>query len=298
MLKGVITPVITVLDQQGKLDFEGNKLVIHRLIDQGVNGLLFLGSIGEFFAFTMDEKKEFIRFVVQTVDKRVPVLIGTGGTIQEDVIALTHFAETAGADGVVVISPYYFKLDSDTLYRYYANLARSTTMPIMIYNFPDRTAVNLEPQLVLKLAKEFNHIVAIKDTVDTISHTRNLIHLVKDARPEFAILSGYDEYLIPNLMAGGDGVIGGMSNVVPDVFSGILKAYKNQDFKAVTTAQKKISMLMHLYDISQPFVAAIKGAVAAQGVGIGAYVREPSGDLTEDQKVQISVLLEKVKKIE
>lgn len=298
MFKGVLTPVITVLDQQGKLDFEGNKLVINRLIDQGVNGLLFLGSIGEFFAFTMDEKKEFIRFVVQTVDKRVPVLIGTGGTIQEDVIVLTRFAETAGADGVVVISPYYFKLDSNTLYRYYANLARSTTMPIMIYNFPDRTAVNLEPQLVLKLAKEFNHIVAIKDTVDTISHTRNLIHLVKDARPEFAVLSGYDEYLIPNLMAGGDGVIGGMSNVVPDVFSGILKAYKKQDFKAVITAQKKISMLMHLYDISQPFVAAIKGAVAAQGVAIGAYVREPSGDLTEDQKAQISALLEKVKKIE
>jgi len=294
MFRGVITPVITVLDEQGKLDLEGNRLVINRLIDNGMNGLLFLGSIGEFFALSLEEKKEFIRFVVQTVNKRVPVLIGTGATIQEEVIELTHFAQQAGADGVTVISPYYFKLNSDTLYRYYANLARSTTIPIMIYNFPDRTAVNLEPELVLKLAKEFKHIVAIKDTVDNISHTRTLIHVVKNVRPDFSILSGYDEYLIPNLMAGGDGVIGGMSNVIPNVFSGLLTAYNNKDFSGVTIAQSKISMLMNLYDISQPFVAAIKGAVAAQGVPIGAFVKEPSGSLDTQQIEKITALLQKV----
>lgn len=297
MFTGVITPVITVFDKLGKLDFAGNQQVIDRLIDNGMNGLLFLGSIGEFFALTMAEKKDFIRFAVTTVNKRVPVLIGTGGTVQEEVIELTHFAEQAGADGVVVISPYYFKLDTAALYRYYANVARSTTMPVMIYNFPDRTAVNLEPELILKLAQEFKHIVAIKDTVDNISHTRNLIHVVKSRLPDFRVLSGFDEYLVPNLMAGGDGVIGGLTNVIPAVFAGLLQSYRQKDFSGVTAAQGKVSMLMNLYDVSQPFVAAIKGAVAAQGVPIGAYVREPSGSLETYQLEKINELLAKVNKL-
>lgn len=294
MFKGVITPVITVLDKKGDLDFAGNRLVINRLIDNGVNGLLFMGSIGEFFAFNMKEKEEFIKFVVKTVNKRVPVLIGTGGTIQKDVLDLTHSAEQAGADGVVVISPYYFNLNSETLYRYYANVARSTSLPILIYNFPDRTTINIEPALVLKLATDFKNIVGIKDTVDNISHTRQLIHVVKSVHPDFRILSGYDEYLIPNLMAGGDGVIGGMSNVIPNVFSGLLADYNKNNFSGVLAAQHKISMMMNLYSISQPFIAAIKGAVAAQGVPIGTFVKQPSIELDEKQVEAIAVLLKKV----
>ena len=294
MFKGVITPVITVLDKNGNLDFSGNRLVINRLIDNGVNGLLFMGSIGEFFALSMKEKEEFIKFVVKTVNKRVPVLIGTGGTIQKDVLDLTHSAEEAGADGVVVISPYYFNLNSETLYRYYANVARSTSLPILIYNFPDRTTINIESELVLKLATDFKNIVGIKDTVDNISHTRQLIHVVKSVRPDFRILSGYDEYLIPNLMAGGDGVIGGMSNVIPNVFSGLLADYNKSNFSGVLAAQHKISMMMNLYSISQPFIAAIKGAVAAQGVPIGTFVKQPSIELNEKQVEEIAVLLKKV----
>jgi 4-hydroxy-tetrahydrodipicolinate synthase len=293
MFKGILTPVITILDGQGKLDFPGNQVVINRLIANGMNGLLFLGSIGEFFAFTMEEKKEFIRFVVKIVGKRVPVLIGTGGTAQEEVIELTQFAEKEGADGVVVVSPYYFKLDAETIYRYYANLARSTSLPIMLYNFPDRTASDLTPDLVLRLVKEFSHIVAIKDTVDNISHTRKLIQLVKAERPDFTILSGFDEYLIPNLMAGGDGVLCGLTNIVPDLFAGLLKAYHAKHFEKIAVAQSKISILMNLYDVTSPFIAGIKGAVALRGVSIGTAVKEPAAAITEQQINVIRAILAK-----
>lgn len=297
MFKGIFTPVITILDQQGKLDFKGNEIVINRLIDNGVNGLLFLGSIGEFFALTSAEKQEFTRFVIRTVGKRVPVLIGTGGTVQEEVIAFTKFAEQEGADAAVVISPYYFKLDAETMYRYYANVARSTSLPIMLYNFPDRTCADLEPDLVLRLAKEFSHIVAVKDTVDNISHTRKVIQTVKEIRPDFSVLSGFDEYLVPNLMAGGDGVIGGLSNVVPDIFAGLWRAYHAQEFGKVAEAQAKISILMNLYDVSQPFVAAIKGAVLAKGVPINPVTKEPSVALTQQQMNEIRSILEKARAI-
>ncbi|GBG57658.1 dihydrodipicolinate synthase family protein [Sporomusaceae bacterium FL31] len=291
MFKGILTPVITVLDQKGRLDFPGNELVINRLINHGMNGLLFLGSIGEFTALTMEEKKEFIRYVVKIVSKRVPVLIGTGGTVQEEAIELTQVAEQEGADGVVVISPYYFKLTPEIIYRYYANIARNTALPMMLYNFPERTSSDLGPDLVTRLAADFTNIVAIKDTVDNISHTRKLIQAVKQQRPEFTILSGFDEYLLPNLMAGGDGVLCGLTNVVPEVFSELLKAYETKDFGKVARLNKKVSILMNLYDVSQPFIGAIKGAVAARGVAINPTVKEPAMELTEWQCAEIDKIL-------
>lgn len=297
MFSGIITPVITALDSQGTLDFAGNKLVIDRLIKGGMTGLLFLGSMGEAFAMTQDEKKELIRFAVATVEKRVPVLIGTGGTVQEEVLDLTEFAAREGADGVVAISPYYFKLDETTVYSYYASIAGSTDLPILIYNFPDRTAVNLEPELVLRLAAAFPNIVGIKDTVDNISHTRKLIQTVKSVRPEFTVFSGFDEYLVPNLMAGGDGVICGLTNVAPEVFAGLQKAYAARDFDGVLDAQAKINILMNLYEVSQPFVAAIKGAVMLQGVPVTAAAKEPSIELTTQQLNRIREILTMAKVI-
>lgn len=296
MFKGILTPVITVFDDQGKFDFEGNTAVINRLIEHGMHGLLFLGSIGEFFALTMEEKKEFIHFAVQTVDKRTPVLIGAGGTVPEEVAALTQFAEQAGADGVVVVSPYYFRLNAETIYHYYASLARSTSLPIMLYNFPDRTGSDLTPALVLRLATEFSNIVAIKDTVDNISHTRKLIQTVKEHRPEFTVLSGFDEYLIPNLMAGGDGVLCGLTNIAPDLFDGLLKAYRAQDFAKVAAAQAKIAILMNLYEVTNPFIAGIKGAVKLSGVPISTAVKAPAAAITEQQLEAVRAILAKAGK--
>ncbi|MBP2664880.1 MAG: yagE [Firmicutes bacterium] len=233
MFKGVLSPIITILDEQGRIDFKGNETHINRLIDNGINGILFLGSIGEFFALSMEEKKEFIKFAIKTVNKRVPVLIGTGGTVQAEVIELTRFAEQAGADAAVVISPYYFKLNTETIYQYYASIARSTSLPIVLYNFPDR------------------------------------------------------------LMAGGDGVLCGLTNIIPQVFAGLMNAYAAKDLDKVAVAQAKISLLMNLYDVSQPFIAGIKGAAAATGHPFVPAVKEPATGLTTTQLQTIQELLKK-----
>lgn len=294
MFKGILSPIITVLDAQGKLDFAGNETHINRLIANGINGILFLGSIGEFFALSLEERKEFIAFAVKTVNKRVPVLVGTGGTIADEVIELTQFAEQAGADAAVVISPYYFTLNEETIYQFYAKLARSTALPLVLYNFPDRTGYDLTPELVRRLAKDFDNIVGIKDTVDTISHTRKIIQLVKSERPDFSVLSGYDEYLIPNLMAGGDGVLSGLTNIIPQVFAKLMSAYAANELAQVAAEQAKISLLMNLYEVSQPFIAGIKDAVAAVGEPIVPTVKQPAVDLTAQQRQTIRELLQKV----
>jgi 4-hydroxy-tetrahydrodipicolinate synthase len=291
VLQGIFCPAITIFDNQGKLDYDGNERVIHRLIENGISGILSLGSIGEFCHLTMAEKKEFITFVVRTVKGRVPLLIGTGGTALEEVVELTRYAGQAGADYSMVISPYYFKMDEESLFHYYAAVARAADLPLLLYNFPDRTAVDLSPELVLRLAKTFPNIVGIKDTVDNISHTRKLIRAVKAELPQFAVFSGYDEYLIPNLMAGGNGIISGLTNLAPPIFVELLKAYGENDLKTVAELQGRINGLMELYEVSQPFVNAIKGAAACLIGDISFQSRMPISGLSQEQMARVKNLL-------
>jgi dihydrodipicolinate synthase len=297
MLQGVFTPIVTIFDERGEIDYEGNQRVIERLIKAGVDGILFLGSIGEFFSLSLEEKMRFITFAVKTVDKRAKVLIGTGGTVVEEVISLTQYAESEGADGAVIISPYYFILDEDSLYRYYAQAAGSVKMPVLLYNFPDRTAVNLSPQLIHRLAKDFSNIVGIKDTVDNISHTRKVIAEVRADMKEFSIFSGFDEYFIPNLMAGGSGIITGLTNIAPELFVKLYKDFEENNLKAAAEAQKKLNILMKLYDVSQPFVSSIKTAVSLMVPGIGAAPRKPFAGCNEVQLEKIKEILKEAQLI-
>lgn len=291
MFKGIITPVVAILDENRKLDHKGMKAMIEHLIENQVNGILFLGSIGEFFTMTMEERKEFVEFAVKSVNGRVPVLIGTGGTVVDEVIELTNYSESEGADGVVVISPYYFKLDDESIFRYFSEVAKNTKLPVLLYNFPDRTSYELSPELVLRLAREHKNIVGIKDTVDNISHTRSLIEVVKSEIKDFTVFSGFDEYMVPNLMAGGDGLIGGLSNVVPGLFAKVYKAFGEKDFNTVLECQQTIYKLMNIYGVTQPFVAAIKSAVQLVGVDITPTVKLPGQKATQEQEKRIQNIL-------
>ena len=283
MLSGVFTPVVTVFDEEGRPDREGNQRLIRHLIDRGMHGILLLGSIGEFFALTMAEKKLMIRWAIDAIDGRAALLVGTGGTVVAEVIELTCHAERAGADAAVAISPYYFNLDEESIYRYYAELATHTGMPVLLYNFPDRTGVSMSPELILRLGSEFENIQGVKDTVDCISHTRAVLDTVKPQLDSFAVLSGFDEYLVANLMAGGDGLIGGLSNIAPRLVVGIYDAYQSGDLAKVAELQRRVNILMRLYSLSQPFVGAIKAAVSMVVAGVRGACRSPAGELTADQ---------------
>ena len=293
MLKGVFTPMVTPFRSDGTLDLDSAGRIVDHLIDGGVNGILFLGSIGEFFALTMEEKRQFIRFAVEAVDGRVAALIGTGGTVVEEVVALNQCAAEAGADAAVVISPYYCTLYQESLYRYYAQVARRSEIPVCLYNFPDRTAVSITPELIVRLVGEFDIIRGIKDTVDNISSTRKIITTVKREFADFAVFSGFDEYLLPNLLSGGNGVIGGLTNVVPRLFAETYEAFEAGDLVGVAEAQKKINILMHLYDVSQPFVGAIKAAASLVVEGVSAECRSPASELSTDQMNAIRNILER-----
>ena len=292
MIRGILTPAITALDADRNLDYQKNEKHLNYLIENEIDGILSLGTIGEFFSFTKEEKKKYISFVINTVQERVPVLIGTGGTVVEDVIELTQFAEKEGAAGACIITPYYFQFDDETLYNFYSQIATNTDLPIYIYNFPARSGVNISPDLVLHLAQDHDNISGIKDTVDSISHTRELITKVKkELERDFAVYSGYDEYLIPNLLAGGDGVVGGLTNLVPGLFVELFQAYYNQNLNKISSLSKKITILMEIYNVSSPFFPSIKQAVSILGANINPICKQPIKELSSKQIKEIKTLI-------
>lgn len=291
MFKGIYTPIITILQEDGAFDFPHMEKHINNLIDNGINGILFLGSLGEFFAFSLEEKKQLIDFAVAAVDKRVPVIVGIGGTIMEEVIALGKYAKAAGADAVIVVSPYYFGPTDQAAEIYFGGIAEAVDIPIMLYNFPTKTGNDLSPDLVCKLALKHPNIVALKDTVDNISHTRKLIQKVKAARPDFSILSGFDEYYLVNRISGGDGVLCGLTNVEPKLFATLHAAYENKDFAVMQKSAQQVSTLMKLYDTTDLFVTGIKAAVKAKGLEISTYTKNPAVQLTAEQYQNIKTIL-------
>ncbi|MHC1719555.1 MAG: dihydrodipicolinate synthase family protein [Clostridiaceae bacterium] len=297
MFKGIYTPCITILNEDGKFDFPMMEKHINNLIDNGINGILVFGSIGEFYAFTKEEKKKMIDFAVKTVNKRITVLIGIGGTIEEDVIELAKYCKSAGADGVTIISPYYFGPTEKGAEQYFGRIAEAVNIPIMLYNFPAKTGSDLTPDLVYRLAMKHNNIVSIKDTVDNISHTRKVIQKVKAARPDFTVLSGFDEYYLVNRVSGGDGVLCGLTNVEPKLFATLHKAYENKDFYTVDKCAKKVSILMKLYDTTEDlFVTGIKASVKAKGLDISVMTKAPAVQLNDVQYQNIKNIIEEASK--
>ena len=286
----MICPIITAFREDSQLDKAANEAHIENIISGGVDGILALGSIGEFYAMTLTERMEMAAFIVKTAGGRVPVWIGTGDCAPENVKLLMRHSRDIGADAVVVLPPYYMVSDQACLYQFYADVAQASPLPVYLYNFPDRTGVNLAPETLAKLARDFPQIAGIKDTVDTLSHTRALIQAVQPIRADFEVYSGFDEYALPNLLAGGSGAICGLNNLIPETFQRLLRGFQTQDMAAVTAAQADINRLMPLYACTTPFVQAIKYAISLQTPAVSPVTRHPMSPLSEQAAASIRAL--------
>jgi len=290
-LRGVIPPVPTIVDQNELLDIEGMGKVIDTLTSSGVNGLLFLGSGGEFCHMTNRMRKEVADFVVPYTNGRLPVLVGIGAPGTAEVIDLGLHAQAAGADGVLVVNPYYALLSQDHLYRHYAKIAESLSIPVFLYNFPALTGQDLNISLIASLANDFHNIAGIKDTVDTISHTRQIITRVKADRPDFMVFSGFDEYLWDNLVLGGNGAIPASSNIAPEICCGIFKAFEERDLPQAIALQRRLAQLVQLYTLEPAHFGVIKEAMRMTGLDISTATLAPITPLSEDKKEMLAAIL-------
>lgn len=292
MFQGIFCPSITITKKDGSIDRDLWARHLDHLIQAGIDGVLLFGSIGEFYAFSTETRKEAMEFAIRHVAGRIKVFVGVGDTDPDRVIELTAFAEQCGADAIVAICPYYFGPSQDCARRYYTSLAQSTRMPIILYNFPARTGMDLSPELVADLAAHHKNIVGIKDTVDNISHTRKIVAAVRPVSPSFSVFSGFDEYYTVNRICGGNGVLSGLTNVEPETFTTLHRAYEEGDFNQVMTSAQRINHLMAIYDAADLFVSAIKGAVKLKGLPISTDIREPAVQVSDDQMEKIKHILE------
>lgn len=286
-----LTPVVTAFDENGNLDIQGNKNVWNHLIKGGVDGLVIMGSTGEFFSMTTEQKKELIKLVVEHVNKRTKVYIGTSCMTVEDTVELSNFAIETGADAVMIISPYYFALSNESVEFFYDKVAEAVKGDIYLYNFPDRTGHDLTPEVTLNLLRKHKNIVGFKDTVSEMGHTRKLMTTVLKEFPDFIVLSGFDENFVHNILCGGSGCIGGLSNLCPELFADWVKAINAKNMDEVARIQKIVDKLMDLYPIGTPFIPIMKKAMILHGVEMKEYCTKPFLPATEEQTEQIKAVM-------
>ena len=291
MFKGIFCPSITITDDEGKIDYDLWGKHLDHLADAGVNGVLLFGSIGEFYSVSLADKEAALEFAVKRVGERMKVFAGVGDTTYANVIEFTKFAEKAGADAVLAVSPYYFGPSPLTAENYFGGIAEATKLPVILYNFPARTGTDLTPELVASLAAKHPNICGIKDTVDTISHTRKVIRAARAVNPDFTVFSGFYEYYLVNRVSGGNGVLCGLTNVEPETFVKMHAAYEEGDFATAVACAERISKLMAVYDVCDLFVSAIKAAVKVKGLPISTKIFEPAVQATEANEAAIAELL-------
>ena len=291
MKAAYLTPAITLFREDGSLDLESQGKLFDNLIEKGVDGILVEGSSSEFFAMPMDERREMARFAIERVDHRVKLIIGTSSMVADEIVDFSNYCLEQGADAVMILPPYYFRFGAEALLQYYDRLAGKINGPIYIYNFPANTGTSVPAETVLQLATMHSNIVGIKDTTVDMSHTRELIKTVKSQIPTFEIYSGYDDNFAHNILAGGDGCIAALSNVVPEVCAAWVKAFRDNDLEGIARGQQAIDRLMDLYTIRDPFLPVLKEACKMRGIAASSTGTFPMPNATVEDDARISALL-------
>lgn len=291
-LRGVIPPMVTLFKDDYSIDWESNALLVNYLITKGVNGILILGSLGEFVHLSIEERKKFAEFIVREVNGRVPVLVGVGHTSTDIVIDLSKHAENIGADYLLIVTPYYLELNDEAIFNHYNRIANSVHLPILLYNFPRLTGVNMSIELIDLIVNKNENIVGIKDTVSDHSHTQKLIRQVKRNK-KFSIFSGNDNYLLANLIDGGDGLIDGTVNFIPELSIKIFELFEKKDFLNAILLQRKLNNYCEIYKLLKPSISVIKEAIKIKTLlNITNVVREPASQINSNIREKLKSILQ------
>ncbi len=209
----------------GAVDYTALTRLIELQIASKTDAIVALGTTGEAATLTPDEREEVIRFIVERVSNRIPVIVGTGSNNTEDAIQKSRFAEAVGADGLLIVTPFYNKTTQEGLLAHYCSIAEQVRLPILIYNVPSRTGLNILPETVDKLVRSCENIVGIKEASGNIEQIVKLAALC----PQCDIYSGNDDHVVPILSVGGKGVISTVANIIPDVMHIMCKAFFDGD---------------------------------------------------------------------
>lgn len=287
MLKGSLVALITPMNQDGSINYEQLRDLIDWHIENGTDGIVAVGTTGESATLPVEEHLTVIEATVKHVNKRIPVIAGTGANNTVEAIALSQAAERAGADYTLSVVPYYNKPSQEGIYQHFKAIAEATSIPMIIYNVPGRTVVSMSNDTILRLA-EIPNIVGVKEASGKIGSNIELINSVPEG---FAVFSGDDPTGLPFMLCGGHGVVTVAANVAPKLFADMCRAALEGD---IATARRLNEQLIPIYNtmFCEPSPAAPKWGLSLLGK-CEPHVRLPLVALTEDGQAKVRAALEK-----
>jgi len=286
-IEGIIPAVVTPFDKNEDVDEGGFRKIINYLIDSGVHGLFPVGSQGEFFSLTNEEKKRLIDIAVEEARGRVFVMPNTGAISTRESIELSQYAQKAGADCVSVITPFFISPNQEELYHHIKDICQSVKIPVLCYNNPGRTGgVTLTPATLARLAEELPNFAGIKDSSGDLTLVAEMIRLCP---PHFKVIMGRDSLIYGALTYGAAGAIAATANVAPKLIVGIYRAVREGDFNKAKEYQRELAPLRTAFGLGT-FPVVVKEALTMMGLP-GGRCRSPIQPLDNEKKAQLRDIL-------
>lgn len=274
----VATAMVTPFDHKGNIDFEKTTQLINYLISNGSDALVIAGTTGESPTLSTEEKLALFRHSVKVVDGRVPVVAGTGSNNTYASIELTKKAEEIGVDAIMIVAPYYNKPNQEGLYQHFKTIVESTELPVMLYNIPGRSVINMSVDTIVRLA-ELPNVVALKDASGDLDAMTAIIAQTSD---DFALYSGDDGLTLPVLAIGGTGIISVASHIIGNEMQEMVKLYESGNPKEAAKIHQRIVPVMKSL-FAAPSPTPVKTALQLKGLDVGS-VRLPLVPLTEEER--------------
>lgn len=281
--QGIICAMITPFDKNQNINQQATCKLIDYLIEKGIYGLFILGTNGECHVLTDDEKVEFAKIVINHTNNRVPVFVGTGGNSTREVISLSKRMETIGASALSIITPYFVTPTQEELILHYKTIADSVNLPIMMYNMPGKTGINIEPESVCELSK-IKNIIGIKDSSGKLDNMKAYIEVTKSE--DFSVFSGSDSLILESLRAGAQGAVAATANFLTEIDIAIYDNFMKGNLKEAQKAQNSIEELRRILKLGT-IPSVIKKTVVLNGINVGTArlpVTEPTGEVLEEIK--------------
>lgn len=282
LFKGAGVALITPMHEDGSVNFEALKEIIEEQIQKGTDAIISVGTTGEAATLSVEEHVEVIAYTTKVVNHRIPLIAGTGSNCTESAVELSRQAEEVGADGLLLVTPYYNKATQKGLYQHFKTIAESVSIPSILYNVPGRTGMSIEAKTMAALYHDVKNIIGVKDAGGDMGKTLELMSLVDE---NFSLYSGEDGLILPILSAGGVGVISVLSNVAPKETHEICAKWFAGDLDGARKEQLRALPLIHaLFSEVNPI--PVKAAMNLQGKNAGP-LRLP---LTEMEKEHLEIL--------
>lgn len=284
--KGTGVAIVTPFNSDKSVDYNSLEKLVNHLIENGIDYLVVQGTTGESVTLTQNEKKETLAFIQKVNNGRLPIVLGIGGNCTATVVDAFQSTDLTGVDAILSVSPYYNKPTQEGIYQHYKAIAEVSTLPIILYNVPGRTSSNILPETTLRLARNFDNIIAVKEASGSLEQCMEII----DNKPEgFLVISGDDAITLPFVASGGDGVISVIANAFPKGFSDMVNSALNHDIKiAQEIHYKYFEMIHYLFVEGNP--AGVKAALKVLGI-TNDSVRLPLVNVSDKTNNKIKELI-------